>query len=260
MSGPVPLLSYDDPRLVPGRVALFLDFDGTLAEITERPDAVRVDAETRAMLARLERATGGALAIVTGRAIGDIDGFLAPLRLAVAGVHGLERRTADGARLGAAIDEAAAARVRASLEAAAAEMPGTLVEAKPGSLALHYRQAPERAEAAIAAAHAAVEGLEGVHVLNGKMVVEVKLGSATKADAVAQFMDEPPFAGRLPVVCGDDVTDEDAFREAAARGGVTVKIGPGETVAGLRAAGPAELRRWLVALADSFEPEKAETA
>src|SRR5690606_21653317 len=121
-----------------------------------------------------------------------------------------------------------------------------------GSLALHYRRRPELARQAKAAAHRATDGLEGLDILHGKMVVEIKTGKATKADAVAAFMQEPPFIGRIPVFAGDDVTDEHAFGEIARLGGVSIKIGAGKTSAAYRAKNTDELRAWLAFLAESF--------
>lgn len=247
-----PLLSFDHEGLYPANTALFLDFDGTLAEIVDDPEAVTIHPGLRDLLAGLEVGTAGALAIVTGRAIRDIDRFLAPLTLPVAGVHGLERRTASGEMMTGSFNEATLDIVRCRLEAALEELPGTAIESKPGSLALHYRRHPELAKQAMEAVHRAVDGLEGMDILHGKMVVEVKTGNATKADAVAAFMREDPFAGRIPLFAGDDVTDEHAFGEVARLGGVSIKIGAGQTAATFRARDTAELRTWLTGLAESF--------
>ncbi|WEX11415.1 trehalose-phosphatase [Chelativorans sp. AA-79] len=248
-----PLSSLDYAGLKPAATAIFLDFDGTLADLAERPDEVSVPAATRAALERLVEATQGALAIVTGRPIDDIDHYLAPLRLPVAGVHGLERRTAAGARMTAAVDEEKFASVRGRLQAFVDAHPGLLLETKRGSMALHYRQRPELGDASIAAVHEAVNGSKGFHLLHGKMVIEVKGGKATKADALAAFMQEEPFCGRVPVFAGDDVTDEDAFRRIAVIKGISIKIGGGSTAALFRTEGTASFREWLGQLADSFD-------
>lgn len=249
---PQPLSSLDSARLDPGRTAFFLDFDGTLADIAARPDAVSVPAATRAALARLAERTGGALAIVSGRAIADIDRFLAPLVLPVAGVHGLERRDGRGAVTEAPINAETLGAVHAALTDFTETHAGTVLERKAGSLALHYRRRPDCAETAAAAVHAAVDGLSGLQILHGKMVIEVKTGTATKGDAVAAFMAEPPFRGRRPLFAGDDVTDEDGFRAVAGRDGISIKVGDGETAAGFRSAGTEDFRRWLGRLADDF--------
>ncbi|WP_163271381.1 trehalose-phosphatase [Chelativorans alearense] len=250
---PALLTSFDHSGLKPENTAIFLDFDGTLAEFAEHPDAVSVPLPTREVLGRLEKSTRGALAIVTGRPIADIDRFLAPLRLPVAGVHGLERRAAGGKRTTATVDRAKFAAMEEKLRAFTLAHPGTMVETKSGSLALHYRRRPELSEACMAAVHEAVDGFKGLHILHGKMVIEVKSGKATKADAVAAFMGETPFCGRVPLFAGDDVTDEDAFREIARTGGISIKIGRGSTVAAFRTGGVAAFRDWLGLLADSFD-------
>lgn len=250
---PAPLTTFDHTALEPDNTALFLDFDGTVADLAERPDAVSVPAATREILARLDKSTQGAVAIVTGRPIDEIDRFLDPLKLPVAGVHGLERRAAGGRRTAAAIDEEQLAMVGIRLRSFADAHPGLIFEAKPGSMALHFRQRPELAEAATATVHEAVNGHKGLQILHGKMVVEVKSGTANKSHAVAAFMAEPPFLGRIPVFAGDDVTDEDAFREIARISGVSIKIGGGATAAIYRTPGSKAFRNWLARLADSFE-------
>lgn len=250
---PASLILFDHTGLRPENTAIFLDFDGTLADFAERPDAVTVPLATLQVLARLEKSTGGALAIVTGRPIDDIDHFLAPLCLPVAGVHGLERRGASGKLSAAAVEEGKFNAISDSLKKFTEAHPGTVFETKQGSVALHYRQRPELAEASAAAVHEAVNGHQGLHILHGKMVIEVKSGTATKGDAVAAFMAEPPFNGRLPLFAGDDVTDEDAFHEIAREGGVSIKIGNGETAAAYRTEGTDTFRGWLARLADNFD-------
>ncbi|WP_173931698.1 trehalose-phosphatase [Chelativorans sp. Marseille-P2723] len=252
---PAPLISLDPSNLKPESTALFLDFDGTLADIAEHPDAVSVPAVTCDILRRLERSTQGALAIVTGRPIDHIDRFLAPLYLPVAGVHGLERRTARGTRSAVAIDEKGFGALKRKLKAFADANPGLLFETKRGSIALHYRQRPELADAAAAAVHAALDGHSGLHILSGKMVIEIKAGEATKADAIAAFMKELPFRGRRPLFAGDDVTDEDAFREVARSEGISIKIGSGTTAASFRSEGTDAFRAWLARLADCFDSQ-----
>ncbi|WP_309085803.1 trehalose-phosphatase [Chelativorans sp.] len=237
-------------------MAVFLDFDGTLADLAERPDQVSVPGETLHALQRLKRSLDGALAIITGRPIDDIDKFLAPLVLPVAGVHGLERRRAGGERMAAPVDQEKFGLLRERLQSFADANPGLLLEVKQGSMALHYRQRPDLAEACAAAVGAALTGLDGFHVLHGKMVIEVKGGTATKADALAAFMREEPFRGRVPFFAGDDVTDEDAFHEIARLSGISIKVGRGTTAALFRTDGTASFRHWLGSLADSFDAAK----
>lgn len=240
-----PLEDLDLSGLTPDKIALLIDFDGTLVDFADHPDDVALSPETKSILETLSYMMDGALAIITGRAISDIDRFFKPLLLPVAGVHGLTRRTAWGEMHAAAVDNLVLIALRAKLERFVEENPGLLLEAKPGSIALHYRARPQWKEASIKAVHDAVSGLDGLQLLHGKMVIEAKAGQSTKAEAVAAFMGEEPFGGRLPIFAGDDVTDEHAFSEIARLGGVSIKIGAGETSASYRTAGTVSFQTWL---------------
>ena len=209
------------------RAALFLDLDGTLIEIAARPDQVRVPSGLAALLERLSQAHDGALAIVSGRALADIDRLLAPWQGAAAGLHGSERRYADG-RVERTVDARAAsalARLRPRLAELAAA-PSVFVEDKGAGLAVHYRAAPEREAMLRAGSRAlAAEFAPALRLLDGKMVFEFRPASASKAGAIAAFLAEPPFRGRRPVFLGDDATDEDGFLEVGRRGGVAIRVG-----------------------------------
>lgn len=251
------LSAFDARALAPGGLAVLLDFDGTLVGIADRPDAVVLKDHTLATLARLEQVLDGAVAIVSGRPIAEIDRLFAPHRFAVAGIHGLERRGGDGRLHEGDYDRAALDAIARALEGATAGEDGLRLERKAGSVALHYRQRPEL-EGLCRAAAAEAAGLHpAARVLAGKMVVEVKLGGRTKADAVMDFMAEPPFAGRRPLYAGDDVTDEDAFRAVAALGGISIKIGPGETEALYRVADTEAFLDWLDALSAGLAARRA---
>ena len=214
------------PELSLGAVALFLDVDGTLLEIARTPDAVRVPRRLCQILADLQRATGGALALVSGRELAQLDRLFAPLCLSAAGLHGLERRNLRTGVMRREPDPAALEAARLRLGAFAADHPGVLLEDKGLTLALHYRNAPAQKGAATAAAVAAVAATRGALVLlQGKMVLELKPPSCDKGQAIAAFMDEAPFAGRQPVFAGDDVTDEAGFEVVNRQGGVTIRIG-----------------------------------
>jgi trehalose 6-phosphate phosphatase len=237
----------------PGRTALFLDFDGTLVGIAPTPEAVRPAAGLADLLVRLRDRLGGALAVVSGRPVEQIDGFLAPARLAVAGLHGMDCRLPDGSRERMAADEHALAAARLELERFVAAHPAALIEDKGLTLALHYRGVPEAAEAARAAAGAGVAASGGaLQIRPGKMVLELAPPGRTKGDAVRDLMRRPPFAGRVPVFCGDDVTDEDGFLAMLALGGQGIRIGPADrpTAATTRLDDVAALHRWLKALAE----------
>ncbi len=212
------------PRVTAGD-AIFLDLDGTLVEIAPTPDAVQPAPGLLPLLETVSRRTGSALAVVSGRAVSDIDRILAPLVLPAAGLHGLERRSAGGAfQRSPALPRGD--ELRAALRGFASGHPGVQLEDKGAALALHYRARPDLHAAAAAAVEAAL-GCEraGLAVQCGKAVIEIRPDGADKGMAVAAFMSEPPFAGRRPVFAGDDLTDEAAFRAVRARGGVAVRVG-----------------------------------
>lgn len=232
-------------------IALFLDFDGTLADIAPHPQAVVVPADVPARLQALAVALDGALAAVSGRPIAEIDHFLQPLRLPAAGVHGAERRDAAGRwhQLPAPALEA----VLGPLQALCAAHPGLLLERKSGALALHYRLAPDLEAPCLAAMEAAQRQLPDMALMRGKQVLELKPRAAGKGHAVRAFLAEAPFRGRQPWFFGDDVTDEAGFEAVQALGGVAVKVGAGPTCAGFRVPDPAALQRWLQAALQALQ-------
>lgn len=240
-----------------GRFALFLDLDGTVAEIAERPEAVRVEESTIVLLGALRRAAGDALAVVSGRDIAVIDALLSPLRLPVAGVHGLQRRDAAG-RLHRSGDACAdLERVIRAIEADVVGDAGVIVERKTGAVALHYRLRPELEARCRAIAERAVRDHPELEVLPGKKVFEIRAQGGDKGDVIEAFLKEEPFRGRVPIFAGDDVTDEVGFGVVNARGGVSIKVGRSATLAHYRAADLHELHRWLAELARVAEAERA---
>ncbi|MEJ7930406.1 trehalose-phosphatase [Ramlibacter sp. AN1015] len=223
--------------------ALFLDFDGTLVDIAARPEAVVVPSGLVDMLTGIRALLDGAVAVVSGRPIEQLDHFLQPARLAAAGVHGAERRRGDGSialvevpDLGAVIDAA---------QALTREHPQLQLEHKRGSLALHYRQAPQLEPLCLAAMQAAVDRTPGLALLRGKMVLEAKPAAASKGHAIEEFLREAPFTGRRPVFVGDDITDEVGFSAVQRLGGVGVKVGEGASVATHRLNDPGQVRDGL---------------
>ena len=230
--------------------ALFLDVDGTLLEIADRPDAVHVDPRLESILGGLADRFGGALALVSGRPLATLDRFFAPLKPIAAGLHGLERRDRAGAVHRAPIDRAGLDRARAEVRGFAARNAGLVVEDKGASVALHYRQAPESGPRCLRFAEDLARSLGAGFVLQrGKMVVEIRPRGPDKGDVVAAYCAEAPFAGRRPVFIGDDVTDEDAFGVVNAAGGHSVRVGPpAPTAARWRVASVAALRCWLGAV------------
>lgn len=231
--------------------ALFLDFDGTLTELAPRPEAVRVASGLVPTLYALQGQLGGALAIVTGRPEADIDGFLAPLRLPLASEHGAQYRLH-----GASHAAVAAPDLTVVMQAAhdlASRHAGLLVEPKHASIALHYRLAPHMEGRCLETLQQAMQGIEGVELLRGKFVFEVKPRGVHKGQAIMDFMTQPPFADRIPVFVGDDVTDEAGFAAVQALGGWGIKVGQGPTMAQHRCMTPAALRGWLSAARTSLE-------
>jgi len=225
--------------------ALFLDFDGTMVDIAPQPDAVHVPEPLLAVLEQLHAYLHGAVAVISGRPIAQIDAYLEPVKLAVAGVHGAERRDVEGkVHL---LNTHPLDHVEEAACGLAALHPGLLVENKRGSLALHYRQSPELEGVCVTAMQQAVQESPGLTLLRGKMVVEAKPGGASKGRAIEDFLAEPPFAGRTPVFIGDDVTDEVGFSTVQRLGGLGIKVGEGATVAWRRVADPTTLRKELEA-------------
>ncbi len=239
------------PKPDHARCALFLDFDGVLVDIAPTPDAVRVAPGLPGLLQRLADRLQGRLTVVSGRPVSQIDGFLDRMAPYAIGLHGAEGRGPDGAlrRLEAAPGLAAA---RAILRQASTDHPGLLLEDKGLALALHWRGAPELGDIALGLAEQA-QGAAGAALAlqPGKMVVELKPADVSKGSALAALMAKPPFAGALPVMLGDDLTDETAFRAAAQAGGSGILVGPErETAAEYHLPDVKAVHAWLQALAD----------
>lgn len=232
--------------------ALFLDVDGTLIEIAAKPDAVRVTEAHRRLLRSLQEATEGALALVSGRPVAGIDALFAPLALAAAGQHGVERRDASGRLHRHAVPQERLRATVPQLIAFAGAHPGIVLEDKGASFALHYRLAPQLAEAVEDLMNRLSAELgEGVEVQQGKMVVELKPAGRNKGTAIEDFMREPPFVGRTPVFIGDDLTDEHGFEAVNRLGGHSAKVGAGPTNARWRFPDADAVRAWLERFVDA---------
>jgi trehalose 6-phosphate phosphatase len=226
--------------------AYFLDVDGTLIDIADTPDAVHVDDALLALIARLQRASGGAVALVSGRALSFLDHRLGALRLPLAGQHGLERRDASGRVWMHAAPPAARSAIKAALAPVLARHPGLLLEDKGLTLALHYRLAPQLAAYAHRLmARLAAAANAGLEVQRGRRVAEIKPAGMDKGAAVAAYLAEPPFARRRPVFIGDDLNDEHGFAEVNRLDGISIKVGKGASCARYRLADVAAVRRWL---------------
>ncbi|CDN56825.1 Trehalose-6-phosphate phosphatase [Neorhizobium galegae bv. officinalis bv. officinalis str. HAMBI 1141] len=245
--------------LEPERWALFLDIDGTLIELAETPDAIVVPPDLPENLHRLSMRLGGALALVTGRALPYADQLFTPYKFPIAGLHGSERRDPSGAisrvEIGAAFEDLKAALVRE-----AHQWPGVLVEDKGAAVAAHYRQAPKQREAVEAAMPRYLDMAGPDFTLqHGKMVMEIRPAQASKGHALQAFLDQPPFKGRKPIAIGDDVTDEAMFRTANQLGGHSIRITetPGDTEAKSTLPSAAALRAAIKALASGVKPDAA---
>jgi trehalose 6-phosphate phosphatase len=230
------------------QVALFADLDGTLAPIEATPDAVKPDRRRRRLLDALSRSLKGRLAVVSGRGLADLDELLEGRARAVGALHGLVRRRANGE----VVEAASAASTRAALttlrEFAKADRR-LIVEDKGPSVALHFRRAPEDAEACRDLA-ARLASRYGLALQDGDMVVELRAPGPHKGEAVEAFMREAPFAGATPIFIGDDLTDEDGFRAARKLGGFGVIVGPRRPTDALYAlADVAAAQAWLGKLA-----------
>ncbi len=242
----------DSSRAAPAasHTAFFLDFDGTLVDLAPTPDAVVVPDALRHLLATLRDAADGALAIVSGRSIESIDALLAPLVLPVAGLHGAEWRDAQGTHVRQFAADARLQQMQAVLEEAVRDHPGMLLETKLVSLALHFRNVPERAAQALDAVQRAVAPFADAFVLQpGKMVFEIKPAGVDKGRAIAALLADAPFAGRTPCFAGDDLTDEAGFTAVNALGGLSIKVGEGDTAARIRVPSVAHMLAWLAQLA-----------
>ncbi len=211
-------------KLDVSEIALLLDFDGTLVDIAATPDAVHVPDDLCESLAQLLALTSGALAIVSGRPIRDIDAKFAPLKLPVVGGHGAEMRIGDDEVVSAVTplpDE-----LRRRLKVAAAFDPGIVIEDKGYSVALHYRRAPAvapRLNAHIEAVCADFPG-EPIEMLPGKALFEIKRPGVSKGEGVRALLTHAPFAGRTPVFIGDDETDKTLFALLPEFGGVGFSV------------------------------------
>jgi len=253
----IPALSPEAARaaLVVRHTAFFLDFDGTLVELAATPDAVIIPDALKYLLAVLSDLSGGALAIVSGRSIDSIDAMLAPLVLPVAGLHGAEWRDAAGVLVRQFDADERIERMSEVLAEAVAAHPGMLLEAKMASIALHYRAVPDKEAQARAAAERAVALFGEAFVLQpGKMVFEIKPAGVNKGRAIETLLGSPPFAGRTPCFAGDDLTDEAGFAVVNALGGMSIKVGAGDTTATYRVEGVRDVLAWLAGLVRSFEP------
>lgn len=225
----------------PDAAALFLDFDGTLVEIAPRPDAVEVPPELPPLLARLAKRFQGAVGIVSGRPLTQLEALL-PVALPMAGDHGATQRLAPGAEVRRRNLPVPSADWLSRAEALASGFPGAWVERKAHGFVFHYRLAPEAAGIARLLLEHMIGTQDDFLVMPARMAWEVKPRAVSKGTAVVELMAQPAFAARQPVFIGDDVTDEAGFEAARAAGGFGLRL---QDAFGT----PAALRAWLVRLA-----------
>lgn len=245
------LVPTTTPLPPPRDQALFLDFDGTLVDIAPSPDSIELDPMLTHVLSRLHEQLHGAVAIVSGRPIAEIDGWLAPLTLPCAGGHGAECRSHRG--LASLAAPAGLGKVTEQLAILAAEHAGLWLEHKSASVALHYREAPELHASLRAAITKLLQCQPALRLLEGKHILEILPRQVSKGRAIESFLQEPPFAGRRPVFLGDDVTDEAGFDFVQRHGGIAVKVGAGDSCARFRLDNPNAVRQWLFAAAGLTE-------
>lgn len=226
-------------------LALFLDVDGTLLEIAERPHEVNVSEQLQVLLRNLGETLDGAMALISGRSIADLDRLFRDSTYSVAGSHGLERRTQNGERIdseNSMLDN----DVVSGLLALGDIDPAILVENKGRTIAIHYRQAPSQKTNLQSRIRRLIADRPDLIAMSGKMVIEVKPASSDKGSAIDAFMSETPFEGRLPVFLGDDVTDEAGFAAVRKRGGISILVGEEkETTAEYRLSTVAATHQWL---------------
>lgn len=224
--------------------ALFIDFDGTLAEIAPTPDEVRVDPRVAELMTRWSQRLDGAVAVVSGRPLVQLIRLLRPYHGAISGIYGLERRL-PGGKIDAAVPLPELLHAREAMASFAAQFPGVALEDKGASFSLHYRARPEYGDAV----HEAAQAMTGEHLMTtpGKMVVEVMPKGFDKGMAIEAFLAERPFAGRRPIYLGDDRPDEAGFDIVNRLGGKSIVVGPptGPTVARHRLESVAAVVAWL---------------
>lgn len=227
--------------------ALFLDVDGTVLDIAERPANVVVPRDLVETLRRLSRGLGGALALVSGRTIADLDGLFAPLILPAAGVHAAELRIGQRDRTVAHAVPELAAPLRAALAGLEGRFRGVAVEDKKRAVTVHWRNAPEAGPGLLPEIERLIgaAGDDGLFVRRAKMAWEIGRAGVGKSFAVEAFMRAPPFLGRRPIFVGDDHVDLDGIAAAERLGGAGLLVGSPD--------GPfpdaAAVRRWLRAIA-----------
>lgn len=231
--------------------ALFIDIDGTLVELVEHPSLVKIDVYTRTILEQLQPLLNGALAVLSGRSLSDVDRLLAPLVMAAGALHGLERRDLFGTQIVGTPPTDTAIKVGRACVEAASRLEGVWVEEKSGiSFAIHYRNAPHQEATIRDLAIKAATLSEGTYMVQlGDCVAELRPSGADKGTALCALLGTTSFLGRRPVMIGDDITDETAFEAVEQLGGLSIIVGARRpTRASFSLVSPSAVLEWLEAL------------
>lgn len=243
------------PVFETSEAAFFLDFDGVLVPLAETPHAIEVKPEVPRLLARLHEATDGAVAIVSGRSVADIRRFLPDFPGVVVGSHGAEIDRGQGPERTVDPDPASVEAIQKMVEGYAYTDPAYIAEPKPMGVVLHFRRKPELRGSAYHMLDAALHEFDGFHIHHSKMAFEVRPDGVGKEKAVQALMREAPFEGRRPVYFGDDVTDELALEWVGTQGGVSCKVGDGQTAARCRLRDTGAVRTALARQVAGLAPE-----
>lgn len=232
--------------LDPDSSALFLDVDGTLLDICDTPSAVKADDALIDVLKSCFDILGGAMALVSGRSVAEVDRIFSPEVFPTAGAHGAEIR-ASGVQFDGSANRALPEFAIAALESFAAQHDGVLLEMKRGGASLHYRLAPELESQSRNLASDLLRDLgDSYRLIAGKKVFELAPADHNKGAAISTFLEVSPFRGRRPVFIGDDVTDEDGFIIVNDLAGVSIRVGDsGQTAALYRLRDTTAVREWL---------------
>jgi trehalose 6-phosphate phosphatase len=235
------------------RCALFLDMDGTLIDIAPVPDQVEVPSDLVPLLARLSAGLDGAVAVISGRPVADINRFLDPLRLVTAGIHGAQLRTEANGEVLLTVGPMDP-EVEAAVGRLAELAPGVVIESKLYSIAVHYRQVPAAERHIEAALRRIVAGTPDHFILcPGRCVIEVVPRHVSKGASLQAIMALPLFRGRVPIMVGDDLPDESGFTAAVRLGGFDLRVGGEHFKAKADFEGPAHVRSWLAEMAATLE-------
>ena len=229
----------------------FLDVDGTLLDNAGTPDKAQASPDLIRLLNTLGKATGGAVALITGRTLDSVDGVFGDLAMPVAARHGMDFRNPAGDVTHPPLDlprlDASSPKAKQFVKS----RPGLLFEDKGSGFAIHYQNTPHLEQAcALFMEELAVEAGLSFNLMHGKHVVELKPRQVNKGKAIERLMAAAPFKDKFPVVLGDDATDEDGFFSVNILGGLSVRVGPGPTRARYRLADRKRARAWLDAAAD----------